>query len=161
MKVVCNASPLIALGGAGLLDILPAVFSRAVVPRAVIEEIKAGAEDDAARRLLPSLAWLEAVDLDPPLTVLAGLQLGRGEAEVIEWASRNRDFTALLDDRGARRTARRMGISVCGTLGALALAVSTGVLPSFDSAVDAVRAAGLFVDEATVQAVRGQLDAET
>ena len=45
-EVVSNASPLIVLAKADLLKILPALFSRVLVPQAVLDEIQAGPADD-------------------------------------------------------------------------------------------------------------------
>jgi len=157
MQAVCNASPLIALAKAGLLDILPKVFSRIVVPQKVVEGILAGPEDDAIRNQLNDLSWLEKITVDPPITPLAGVQLGRGEAEVIEWATGRTDTIALLDDRTARRAARSVGVTPCGTLGALRMAVRSGAVSSFTEAVKRLREAGLYLDEQTIEAVRLQL----
>ena len=38
-KIICDASPLIVLAKADLLELLPNQFSEIVVPQAVVEEI--------------------------------------------------------------------------------------------------------------------------
>ena len=48
-KIVCDASPLIVLAKADLLELLPDQFSEIVVPQAVVEEITAGLLDDPMR----------------------------------------------------------------------------------------------------------------
>lgn len=82
-RVVSNASPLIILAKADLLELLPKEFQRVVVPRAVAEEILQGPESDPMRKVVKSLPWLEHVSLEPTLTPLAYWQLGEGEAEVL------------------------------------------------------------------------------
>jgi len=109
MKAVCNASPLIALAKAGLLDVLRGMFDRIVVPGAVVREVLAGGPQDAGYAALERHAWLERVELEPPGSRLAALSLGAGESEVIEWALRHPGFVALLDDRAARRSAEVLG----------------------------------------------------
>jgi predicted nucleic acid-binding protein len=68
MKAVCNASPLITLAKAGLLDVLHALFDHVVVPRAVAAEIMAGQPEDPCRKVLNQTAWLEQVLLEPPVS---------------------------------------------------------------------------------------------
>lgn len=70
-QIVCNASPLITLANAGLLNALPDQFQRVLCPQAVVDEISAGPAEDVMLRTLPELSWLECVQLDPPLSPLA------------------------------------------------------------------------------------------
>jgi predicted nucleic acid-binding protein len=79
--VVCNASPLIVLAKAELIDVLPRIFDSICLPEAVEIEINRGPADDPFRKIFPGLTWLHHVRLDPPLSPLAGWQLGAGEAE--------------------------------------------------------------------------------
>ena len=143
--VVCNASPLIVLAKVGLLDLLPRIFDAVFVPAAVSDEIAHGPADDPMRALLPRAVWLRRVRLDPPLSPLAGWQLGAGEAEVIEYARLNPPYGVILDDRAARRAAFAIGLKVYGTLSVLALGRRGGLLPSFRQAADSVVHAGLRV----------------
>jgi len=71
----------------------------------------------------------------------------------LEYAGRNPGTTAILDDKAARRAARTLGIPVIGTLGLLAAAVRSKLLPSLPDAIEAVRASGLYVDPALVSAL--------
>lgn len=70
-QIVCNASPLITLAKAGLLNVLPDQFGRVLCPQAVVGEILAGPPEDVMRKTLPALSWLECVRLDPPVSPLA------------------------------------------------------------------------------------------
>ena len=153
MNAACNASPLIVLAKAGLLELLPALFEQVVVPQAVVAEITAGGAGDPAVKALRQAPWLQHVSLEPGVSALAALQLGRGEAEVIEWALRHPDHIALLDDRAARRVASVLGVQCAGTLRVLFEASRRGLLPSFAAGVQRLRDAGLYFDERTVQAV--------
>ena len=102
---VVNASPLIVLGRAGLLELLPSIFSSIVVPRAVVEEIAAGAVDDPLNALLSGSRWLSLVETNALLSRLAFARLGRGETEVLEDARTHAGTVAVLDDKAARRAA--------------------------------------------------------
>ena len=158
-RAVSNTSPLIVLAKAGLLELLPKLFSEVAVPEAVRDEIMAGGDDDAMKRALPNRVWLRAVVLAPPLSPLAAMQLGRGEAEAIEYARRQTDCAILLDDRAGRRTAQALGLRLFGTLSVVAAASRQGYISSFEEALQRLRNAGLYVSEAVVDAVRrGLLD---
>jgi len=156
--VVSNTSPLIVLAKAGLLELLPRLFSEVIVPTAVSDEIMAGPDGDPMRQALPMHRWLRVVRLDPPLSPLAALQLGRGEAEAVEYARRQGNCTVLLDDRAGRRTAQAFGLRVFGTLSVVAAAAKLGQVASFDQALDRLRGAGLYVSESVVDAVRRGLN---
>lgn len=107
--VVANASPLIVLAKADMVQVLAALFSPVLVPQAVRQEIEAGPAEDPMKLALPSCSWLAMVRLEPPLSPLAAWQLGRGEAEVIEYPRLHGNLPVLLDDRAARRAAEAWG----------------------------------------------------
>lgn len=98
-----NASPLIVLAGAGYFDLLPAILSPVVVPRAVLDEINAGPLGDPAIAAVAKAAWLSVVELNPVVSPIATWRLGRGETEVLEFARRNPGTVAVLDDKAARQ----------------------------------------------------------
>lgn len=157
-RLVSNTSPLIVLARAGLLDLLPRLFSEVLIPAAVRAEILAGPDSDPMKQSFTRCSWLRIVELDPPLSPLAGMQLGNGEAEAIELARRQGEASLLLDDRAARRAAQLLGFKVIGSLGVLAVAGQRGLIGSFDEGVRRIRTAGLFVSEEVVAAVRRNLE---
>lgn len=158
MKVVCNASPLITLAKAGLMDVLPGLFERVVVPRSVVSEIMAGAPEDPCRKVLGHTPWLEQGVLAPEVSRLSTVQLGKGEAEVIEWALREPEFLALLDDRAARRVAEALGVRCAGTLRVLYEAGRSKLIASFPEAVARLRAVGFYCDQRTIDLVSRDSD---
>lgn len=155
--VVCNASPLITLAKADLLDLIPKEFSVAVVPSAVIEEILQGPENDPMKGLIHKLSWLKQLILDPPLTPLGSWQLGRGESEVIEYARRIQRVVVLLDDKDGRRVAQALQIPVLGTLGLVARSARRGGLAAFDIMTERLLGAGICLDDSVISSVRGSL----
>jgi predicted nucleic acid-binding protein len=152
-----NASPVIILARAGYFELLPQIFDPIVVPQAVVDEINAGSAFDPAISALAHADWLKVVDLTPIVSPIATWRLGGGETEVLEYGRRNSGVVAVLDDKAARRAAAFFGVPVIGTLGVLAAAVSSGLLPDFGVAVEAVTRAGLFVDPFTVQTLKDKL----
>lgn len=155
--VVCNASPLIVLAKAGLLDVLPRMFNPVCLPAAVEDEIARGPTGDPMRALLPGASWIRRVRCEPPLSPLAAWQLGAGEAEVIEYARLHSNHAVILDDRAARRAAVGLGLSVYGTLSVLALARRQGLIPAFRAAMADVAYAGLYVQPALINTVAAEL----
>lgn len=154
--VISNASPLITLAKADLLELLPGQFSEVIVPQAVVDEILRGPDDDSMRRVVNKLPWLKHISLEPALTPLAYWQLGRGESEVIEYARRTSGTLALLDHKDARSVAVALHIPVMGTLGIVAKSTQRGS-GSFDHMVKRLQEAGLYLNEAVISTVRKEL----
>ncbi len=159
--VVCNASPLIVLAKAELIDILPRLFDSICLPAAVEAEINRGPADDPIRLLLPGAKWIRRVRLNPPLSPLANWQLGAGEAEVIEYARMNPAHSVILDDRAARRAAFGLNLKVYGTLSVLALGSKRGFFPSFRQAAEQVSRFGLYVKPELIDEIARELDGQS
>ena len=157
-EAVSDASPLIILAKAGLLDLLPSQFSRVSVPDAVVTEIQEGPEGDPMRTKIPDLAWLDHVTLEPPLPPMGYWQLGKGESEVIEYARLNPGMIALLDDRRARGIASALDIKVRGSLGIIVKAIKTEGTITWELAVNQLKQAGLFLDDHVVRQVGQDLN---
>ena len=111
---VINASPVILLGKAGVIHLLPDLCDELVVPAGVVAEVELGRMADAGR------AWLDGdggrfVHAAPPLhPAVAWWNGGAGEAEVISWALAPPGFSPCST------TARRAGWpprKVCRCLG--------------------------------------------
>jgi len=156
VTLIFNASPLIALAKAGLLDCLAPLADRIVVPLAVATEISAG-KDPAD----PACAWvehhLEFIHSDPPVSdFVAAWDLGAGESSVISLAQSTPDALAVLDDLAARRCAQALGLSLTGTLGLILRAKRSGIVPLVTPCLDAVSSAGLFITPAHLNLVRRQ-----
>lgn len=142
-----------------MLKLLPELFPEVLIPGAVRDEIMAGPADDAMRRALTESNWLRTIVLDPPLSGLATMHLGKGEAEVIECAIRQaKPHAVLVDDRAGRRSAQALGLTVIGTLSVVAAACKVGHLSSFDEAADRLKFAGLYLSSALVETIRKNLE---
>ena len=98
---VINASPVILLGKAGVIHLLPDLCDELVVPAGVVAEVELGRMADAGR------AWLDGdggrfVHAAPPLhPAVAWWNGGAGEAEVISWALAPPGFRRARRPRGA------------------------------------------------------------
>lgn len=131
MTVVSDTSPLCYLLLIGQIDLLPAVFERVQVPRAVAAELSHPAADRRIRDWIAAPPpWLGVLDAPEPPSALS--RLDRGEAEAITLAEAIKADLVILDERKARQAAVERGLSVTGLLGLLALSSDRGLvdLPS-------------------------------
>jgi len=139
-NVLCNASPLVALGKLNRLDLLGGLFDEVQIPRAVYDEVVTeglcrGASDAFVVRLFWERRHWPIVEVpEALLTAYAPpVVLDAGETEVLALAQSLADPLVLLDDEIARAEARRLKLRVCGTLGVLVRAYRKGLI-SLDQA---------------------------
>jgi len=112
-----NASPLIYLSRAGLLDLLQLVAPEVVVPSNVPTEILRRGQNDPTVQALSQTPWLSVVQTPPVSASIQAWGLGLGESPVLAWAQANPGTEVIIDDLAARRCAATLGIPVRGTLG--------------------------------------------
>jgi predicted nucleic acid-binding protein len=148
---VINASPLILLAKARLMERVVALADPLVIPAPVAEEIRRGAPDD------PGLQWLEGPgrtllkqSVTEPAS-LAACDIGSGERSVIAWALVYPEFTAVMDDLAARSEAERRGVKVLGTVGIILRLKSADLIPEAKASLTRIRQAGAHMSEALFQ----------
>jgi predicted nucleic acid-binding protein len=117
MLVVSDASPLNYLVRIGHECVLPALFSRVLVPVEVARELSQPGTPEIVRAFIrQEHDWLEIAALNTPIEV-TGIHVG--EAAAIGLARERGAEAILVDDRDARRVATSLGLPVIGTLGVL------------------------------------------
>ena len=140
---VVNASPLIALGSIGRLDLLTSLADEVVIPEIVAEELLRVA-DEAALAFSRSPLRRESVNAEGSVN---RWRLGPGETAVLSFAKLNTGFVAILDDLAARRCAKAHGIHTRGTVGVTLLAKSRGIVRSARPILEELRAAGFYLSQ--------------
>ncbi len=85
-RAVVNASPLIFLSRAGLMDLLQLISSEVVVPEAVAFEIEVRGNSDPTAQALATTSWLLVTPTPPIPAQIQAWGLGPGESSVIAWA---------------------------------------------------------------------------
>jgi len=90
-----------------------------------------------------------------PLPQVLAWDLGQGETAVLSLALSEPGWTAILDDRAARKCANSLAIPVKGTLAVVILAKQRGLIPSAAEVLRALQAAGLRLD---TQVIRSALE---
>ena len=131
-RAVLNSSALIALSATGHKNELSNVFDEPLLAKAVYEEICV-----KGHGLLGEAELTEAIkngtvrvkDATNRVAVNALLDpLGLGEAETIESAVEEKADYVVLDDRLARRKAKKLGLNVIGTLRFLRMMFDLGLM---------------------------------
>lgn len=128
MILVADASPLIFLGKAGQLELLPALFpGELLVPASVRDEVMAPPLPPAEELVLTR--FLERCSI-VTVEVLShfGAGLSRADGEVLTLAVARRADRLLADERLLRRAAQTEGLTAIGTLGVLLAALRAGRL---------------------------------
>jgi hypothetical protein len=146
-EVVCNTTPLQYLHQADVLWILPALYGKILIPRAVADEIGAGLNARVHLPDITSLDWIEVREVQcTPWPVPRDIH--RGEAEVIALAGSLAESKLILDDLAARKHARLLGLKFTGSLGVLLQAKKIGLLDAIMPIVERMTLAGFRISEA-------------
>lgn len=125
--VVSDSTCLIGLERVGELDILPALFDSVTIPSEVEREF--GSKFD----------WLKVENLKNNQLVAALEMVDAGEAEAIALAN-EKNRLLITDDKQARSAAKRLGVSVIGTVGVLIRAKQSGIISEIKPILDALDA---------------------
>lgn len=156
MTLIFNASPLIVLAKADLLDLLLPLGNQIWIPQAVVTEVSAvNNPADPARRWLADKGAIIHAPI-PILPFVMAWDLGDGESAVLSLAESILDAFAVLDDQAARYCAQAMGLKSIGTLGLILMAKQNGLIQSARQALDDVIAAGLFISQNHVDSILRQ-----
>jgi predicted nucleic acid-binding protein len=149
---VINASPVILLAKAGVIDLLPKACDELVIPFSVVREVSTGKSSDAGRAWLGGNGSRYIVDSPDIPSQLKEADLGQGEAEVLAWAMAHVGFVAVLDDRQGRSWAKRLNVPLIGSLGAIVFLKERGLISSARPAIEKIRTAGGYVSEQAIMA---------
>lgn len=118
MQIVLNSSPLIFLAKLGYLNQFVESPDNFYSPQSVADEI--GAKLDPASQIVQTL--INSGNLQVRASNFTSLanslnkRLGKGESEAIALGIELKSDYILLDDSTARREARRLGLTIKGTL---------------------------------------------
>ncbi len=82
-RAVVNASPLIFLTRAGLLELLQLISPEIIVPEIVATEIEVRGLSDPTAQAIANTAWLLVTQTPPVPTQIQSWALGPGESSVV------------------------------------------------------------------------------
>jgi len=142
-----NASPLIFLARAGLLDLLQLLYAEIVVPEAVATEINHRGSNDPTAQAIANTSWLVVTQTPPVPQQIQAWGLGQGESSVLAWAHAHPSAEAIIDDLAARRCAATFSIPVRGTLGLVLMAKQRGCIPAARPVLEQLRQGGMYLSD--------------
>jgi len=138
---------LIALSTIGQLSLLSRRFPEGIaVPQAVWREVVETGQGQPGAEEVASSSWITVEEVqNTGLVSLLTWELDAGEAEAIALCQELGGDVLVLDEKDARRLARRLGLKVLGTVGLLIWARRSGFLAtSLREQLDALRDQGDF-----------------
>lgn len=157
--VVADTSPLLNVALIGRLDLLREQFDGVTAPEQVWDELAAGDDGLDDPRALRDEGFLELVPVEESsLFVELRRELDRGEAAALAYAIDADADLVLLDERDARRVARRHDRSVTGVIGVLLRAAEHDRIDLRDE-LDRLRAEGFWISDELYHDVLDAADA--
>ncbi len=156
---IVNASPVITLAEVGHLHLLADLSAQIQLPEAVARELLAGAPSDAARRAVEGGFGARVSARNVPPRILEW-GLGAGESSVLAAVLETEGSVAVLDDAEARKCALTLSVPMIGTLGVVIRAKLRGFIPSASGLLQSLRAAGLYLDNATIKSALARTTGE-
>ena len=151
--VVVNTTPIITLALIGQLELLRHLYGEVVIPPAVKAEVLAGDPGSTGAAELQRANWIQKVSMQDPRRADLLSDLDRGEAEVIALAQELNAELVIIDERLARRHARRLGFTLTGTLGVLLKAKERELVPAVGPLIYQLRQGGIWLDDVLVAEV--------
>lgn len=146
-EAVSDTSPLVYLYRIHVLDFLPRLFPRVLLPTAVAAELEAGQRRGYDVPDPEKYGWLEIVDPRAMPSEWLSLDLGPGELSAMALALESPARIVLLDDMLARRTAQAAGLDVWGTLKILLEAKSQRLTDRIEPFVTCLSEQGMWLSE--------------
>ena len=127
--VISDTSPIHYLVLISQADLLPALYTDVFVPEAVAEELNQSATPEPVRHWIAHRpSWFQVVPVKTSLSLMSLADLDRGEHDAILLALHLKADLVLMDDREGVEEARRLGLTVTGTLGVLDRAAERGLI---------------------------------
>lgn len=146
MKAVSNSSVLIALSSIAQLELINQRFPDGVIiPQAVWKEVVETGRGRIGAESVELASFLTIYPVtNTSLVSLLRLELDEGESEAIALFLEQPNQAILLDEKNARRIAKRMNLPVLGTVGILIWAKQNGLISNLKEQLDALQSVGKF-----------------
>lgn len=122
MKVVSDASPLIALARIDCLELLRKLYGRVLISTEVFDEVTVAGAGLPGARQVAGATWIEVTSVTDTAALEEARRrtgLGTGEVSAVVLAKELGAELALIDERRARRFAKDEGVDAIGCVGIL------------------------------------------
>ena len=150
--VVADASTLIGLSRIKRLNLLRDLYGEVVIPQSVYDEVviesKHGSEEIKTAKYLK----VEKVADSKVVELFLGY-LGRGEAEALTLSKEKEADIILIDEKKARKVARRAGFEVVGVLGLLLAAKNMALIPAVKPFIEELNKQGFRLSKKVTERV--------
>ena len=151
--VITNTTPIITLALIDHLDILQQLYGNILIPPAVRDEVLAGGIRNIGISQFQAANWIKLTPLQDPRRADLLSDLDRGEAEVIALAQELQADRVIIDERLARRHARRLGLTLTGTLGILLKARQQKLVPEIAPLIRIMQQNGIWLSATVIAEV--------
>ena len=141
--IIVDTSSLIALERINLLQILCKIYKEVVIPELVIKEF--------GNLSLPCIS-IRKVESNLLKLLITDLNLGKGEADVIAWASQT-GLKVIIDDSRARKVAETLGINITGTIGVLLKAEKLRIIESAHAKAKELKDKGFYISDDLLESI--------
>ena len=147
MKVVCDASALIALSRINALHLLEQQFGQLMIPDAVYEELSRKKGRPGSKEITEA-RWIQRKTVKDRASIKQSRQsLHAGESEVIALAREVGADLVIMDDAHAREIAEEAGLKVVGLLAILLDAKRNGLIRQVRPLLEALKQKGFFIQD--------------
>lgn len=159
MIVVSDTTPIISLMKAGQLELLRKLFDVVYIPQAVYRELTENEIFLEEVRMVQECEFLYVKEVDnaKSVAILRNFTgLDAGESETIILADEKHSDVLLMDEHRGRQVAKKMGITIAGTIGILTQAFDEGILTRKDveSCIERMNESGIRISERLYQKLR-------
>ena len=145
MAIVSDSGPILSFARAGRLELLPGLLQKLIIPQAVWDDLVVRGSGKPNAGVIAEAPWIERyVVRDRNLVHSLPGRLHVGEREAIALA-RGLGTVLLVDEREARKEARRLGVVHFGSLRVLKEAKDRGLLSTVRPALDDLVRSGTYI----------------
>ena len=123
---------------------------KVLIPPTVEAEVLAGGSSGTGIVQLQQANWIRVQPLRDPRRAELLSDLDQGEAEVIALAQEINADLVIIDERLGRRHAKRLGLTVTGTLGVLLRAKQRGFISEIKPLIEQMRRGGIRLGDAVI-----------
>jgi predicted nucleic acid-binding protein len=157
-SIVINTGPLLAIIAAlGSLEILKFLYSRAIIPYEVSNEILVSNIIRFGAAEFNDDLWIEKRNVPTTLSPFLKNSLDAGEASVIQLALDEKIPLVCIDETVGRRIARLSNLKVTGSLGILIKSKNNGFHIDVENAIIKMRGKGIWIGKELEQNIIREL----
>ncbi|MBI4688660.1 MAG: DUF3368 domain-containing protein [Nitrospirae bacterium] len=146
MRVVVNATPIIALSRIKKLELLHKIYRKVFIAKEVFAETVEFSRGKPDVSSIESSSFLEVTEVKNMVGVEMLLtELDRGESETIVLAKEINADLIIMDEKLGREIAELKGLKITGTIGVLIEAKYRKLIPEVREYLDLLRNKGVWV----------------